>query len=513
MTAKGDRCPKILSVPPSPELEKRLLRTKKRFLAGETLPKEATAELLDLQSFALIAHRPEHTRAHTLAAAHAAAPAVGTRRALVLLVDFQDNPASEAADHFREMLFSRGSYPTGSLSDYYYEASYQQLKIVGDVSGWYRAPQPYSYYVGTKYGFGGYPSNAYKLVEDVVELASGDVDFAKYDTDGDGEVDALFVVHAGQGAEATGNITDIWSHMSSITSRQKDGVAVSRYSMEPEDGKIGVFCHELGHVLGLPDLYDYDMDSAGTGWWDLMAGGSWNNNGLTPAHPIAWCKVRLGWVKPITASMQKITLRPSTDYPDIYRLGPEGQEYFLIENRRRKDFDGALPGEGLLVMHVDESRSNNNNQSRYLVGIQQCDGRRDLDRNANRGDANDPYPSASNNAFTSDTDPSSRLYNGKESGVSLVNISRNGESITVDISARAKSDAVWHNDQSIKLIFVRSSGEAAWALASTLGWRRVKKMSDGKVNEAYQLCCQAVADDLKVRLLADGAYIYGASLA
>jgi immune inhibitor A len=513
MIAMGDRCPEIMSVPPSPELEKRLLRTKKRFLAGEPLPKEATAELLDLQSFALIAHRPEHTRAHTLAAALQAAPAVGTRRALVLLVDFQDNPSSQPVDHFREMLFSRGSYPTGSLSDYYYEASYKQLSIVGDVCGWYRAPKPYSYYVGTKYGFGNYPYNAYKLVEDVLDLASSDVNFAKYDTDGDGEVDALFIVHAGRGAEATGNLTDIWSHMSSITPRQKNGVKISRYSMEPEDGKIGVFCHELGHVFGLPDLYDYDMDSAGTGWWDLMAGGSWNNNGLTPAHPIAWCKVRLGWVKPITASKQKLTLRPSITYPDIYRLGPEGREYFLIENRRRKGFDGSLPGEGLLVMHVDESRSNNNDQSHYLVGIQQCDRRRDLERNANRGDANDPYPSASNNAFTYDTDPGSRLYDGKDSGVCLANISRNGDAITVEIAARAKSDAVWHNDQSIRLVFVRSSGEAAWALASTLGWRRVKKMSDGKVSEVYELCCQAVADDLKVRLLADGAYIYGASLA
>jgi immune inhibitor A len=302
--------------------------------------------------------------------------------------------------------------------------------------------------------------------------------------------------------------------MSSITPRKKNGVAVSRYSMEPEDGKIGVFCHELGHVLGLPDLYDYEMDSAGTGWWDLMAGGSWNNNGLTPAHPIAWCKVRLGWVKPVEAqSPQKITLRPSTAYPDIYKLGPDGKEYFLMENRQRLGFDGSLPGEGLLVMHVDEGRSNNNDQSRYLVGIQQCDGRRDLERNANRGDAGDPFPTAFNSAFSSDTNPDSRLYDGKESGVFLANISRKGETIALDISAGARSDAAWHNDQSIKLIFVRSSGESAWALASTLGWRKVKKMSDGKVSDAYQLCCQAVANDIKVRLLADGSYIYGASLA
>ena len=241
MTAGEDRGPEIVSVPPSPELEKRLLRTKERFLAGELLPKEATAELLDLQSFALISHLPEHTRAHTLAPALVPGPVIGPRRALVLLVDFQDKSASQSGDHYREMLFSFRSYPTGTLSDHYHEVSYQQLSILGEVRGWYRAPQPYSYYAGTKYGFGNYPRNAYKLTEDVVDLASGDVNFANYDLDEDGEVDALFVVHAGRGAEATGNISDIWSHMSSITPRKKNGVKVRRYSVVPEDGKIGVF--------------------------------------------------------------------------------------------------------------------------------------------------------------------------------------------------------------------------------------------------------------------------------
>jgi len=241
MTAGEDRGPEIVSVPPSPELEKRLLRTKERFLAGELLPKEATAELLDLQSFALISHLPEHTRAHTLAPALVPGPVIGPRRALVLLVDFQDKSASQSGDHYREMLFSFRSYPTGTLSDHYHEVSYQQLSILGEVRGWYRAPQPYSYYAGKKYGFGNYPRNAYKLAEDVVDLASGDVNFANYDLDEDGEVDALSVVHAGRGAEATGNISDIWSHMSSITPRKKNGVKVRRYSVVPEDGKIGVF--------------------------------------------------------------------------------------------------------------------------------------------------------------------------------------------------------------------------------------------------------------------------------
>src|SRR5919206_489929 len=64
----------------------------------------------------------------------------------------------------------------------------------------------------------------------------------------------------------------------------------------PEDAKIGVSAHELGHLLfGLPDLYDIDYTSEGVGNWCLMGGGSWNGGGDIPAHPSAWCKLQQGW--------------------------------------------------------------------------------------------------------------------------------------------------------------------------------------------------------------------------
>lgn len=439
-------------VPPSPQLEKKIIKTKQRFLTGESLPKETTLDILDLQSFVLITQRPARTRQHALGGpgpASMPAPVIGERKALVLLVDFQDNHSSKPRQHYMDMLFSSGKYPTGSLRDYYYEASYHKLNVTGDVSGgesdgesggesgWYRAPRHYSYYADDKYGFGEYPRNATKLVEDVIDLAAGYVNFADYDVDGDGEVDALFIVHAGPGAEVSGMTNQIWSHMSSIPPKTVDGVIVSRYSMEPEDGNIGVFCHELGHVFGLPDLYDYDMDSAGTGSWDLMAGGSWNNCGLTPAHPVGWCKARLGWICPqtVSGSTRSITLKPSILYPEVYRLpaGKSEKEYFLIENRRRIAFDSYLPGEGLMIQHIDESQRDNNDQAHYLVDIEQCDGRRDLNKNENRGDEGDLFPTRFSDAFSAGTNPSSKTYSGEDSRVALEKIRRLGENIVIDL--------------------------------------------------------------------------------
>ena len=121
-----------------------------------------------------------------------------------------------------------------------------------------------------------------------------------YDNDGNGFVDAFIVVHAGArrrrrpAAPATSGRTSGCSRAASTprTTRRS-----TRYLTVPEDAKIGVCAHELGHLLfGFPDLYDTDGASEGIGNWCLMAGGSWNGGGDIPAHPSAWCKANQGWV-------------------------------------------------------------------------------------------------------------------------------------------------------------------------------------------------------------------------
>lgn len=428
--------------PPSPELEERIIRSKQCVLARESLPTEGTADLLDVRSFTLIASRPKRTRPDTfISPTRDAAPVDGTKRALVILVDFSDRTATRSQSDIDDMLFSSGTYPTGSMRDFYQEISYNKLDVIGVVSGagsgWYRAPNPKTYYTDGNYGFGNYPNNAQKLVEDVIDLADPYVNFADYDNDGDGIVDALIIIAAGSGAEAGGDVNDLWSHKWDISPKTVDGVKVKTYFMAPEDGRVGVMSHELGHLLcKWPDLYDTDYSSRGTGCWDLMAGGSWNGNGDRPAHPVAWCKIRVGWVQPTTIfnTARTVTMQPYTTNDQVYKLPIGNKEYFLLSNRQQAGFDNQLPGEGLIIEHVDDNQSSNTDETHYLVDIEQCDGARHLNTNTNRGDANDPFPCASNSEFTGNSTPNSDNYNGLGSNVSVTNIQRSGSNITADIN-------------------------------------------------------------------------------
>lgn len=198
---------------------------------------------------------------------------IGSFKALLLLVECSDKTSRVDAGYFDTLVFVDQAR---TVRNYYQEVSYQSLDIVTvalpSSLGWYTAPQTYPYYVDGQYGFGDYPRNVQKLVEDLVNLADPYVDFSRYDNDSDGYVDALMVVHAGRGAEFTGNANDIWSHVWAVSfPRLKDGVYIYSYSMQPEywmsarDMTLGVFSHELGHVFRLSDLYDYDYDSEGAG--------------------------------------------------------------------------------------------------------------------------------------------------------------------------------------------------------------------------------------------------------
>jgi M6 family metalloprotease-like protein len=339
------------------------------------------------------------------------------------------------------------------MRDYFTEVSYGQLTMTGAVTVWLRMPQTYAYYVHGEYGFGAYPKNAQKLTEDAVLAADSLVDFSQYDNNGDGYVDALFIVHAGPGAEATGDTNDIWSHQWETSSPVNvDGVKAYVYAMMPENGTIGVFCHEAGHaVFGLPDLYDTDYTSRGIGYWSLMAYGSWGNGGVTPVHMDAFCKLKVGFLTAqvpvcplVSAKLPRVE-----DNKVIYKLqknGVPGREYFLIENRRKALFDSYLPASGLVIYHVDETvRTGNMNEwypghtgsGHYLVAVEQADGKWDMEKMVNVGDAGDPYPgSTTNRTYDSGSTPNSNDYNGNNTGAAVTNISNSGDTMTTDIMVK-----------------------------------------------------------------------------
>ncbi|NQU06686.1 MAG: M6 family metalloprotease domain-containing protein, partial [Calditrichaeota bacterium] len=281
---------------------------------------------------------------------------------ICILVDFDDNEADQdqfSAEEFQEMLFSVEEYETGSMRDWYLENSLGEVNIVGNVHGWYRMPQDYAYYVDGQNGFGGFPRNARGMVRDALVAADGDVDFSDYDNGGNGVVEGLFVVHAGPSAESTGSDDDIWSHAWNAPEIRLDNVRFASYAMEPENGKIGVFGHELGHSLfGLPDLYDLSQESRGVGRWSMMSTGCWGGGGRTPVHFDAWCKMVTGFIIPleIVENQANIIQEPIETGGEVYMTWREGEirnQYFILENRQQIGFDRSLPGSGLLIWHID----------------------------------------------------------------------------------------------------------------------------------------------------------------
>ena len=374
------------------------------------------------------------------------------------MVDFSDNSSKISPNSLYTTLFTGSN----SMPNFYKAASYNQLLMSGTTYGWYRAPQTYQYYVNGQEGGGAYPNNSQKLVEDVVLQASSTINFADYDANHDSIVDALFIVHAGGGQEATQDTTQMWSHAwSPYSTLTYNGVHINHYSVEPEffhtpgDISIGVFCHEVGHVYGLPDLYAITYNGEGIGNFSLMAGGSWNGpnqNGASPAMLDAWSKQYLGWVpiSNVKTNLKQVSIPNSYNNQKIFKLWTNGtstNEYYLIENRQKIGFDTYLPGSGLLIFHVDDNAPFSNlypwypgytTYGHYHVALEQADGLYELDYGANRGNAGDPYPGSSHNTtFNLTSIPSSMDYNGAPSKVAVLNISNSGLTMNADMQVGA----------------------------------------------------------------------------
>ncbi|WP_432498300.1 M6 family metalloprotease domain-containing protein [Kineococcus gypseus] len=434
-------------VSPSPELRERLRARAAAVASAERLPLGPAGQRRFFGFDDGVVVPPERFPPGTAAvrvrrAAALREPLRGAVRVVVVLVDFPDLAMARPAAEFEDLFFSRGSLATGSVAEYFTEVSGGLVDVTGEVVGPLRMPQTLAWYADGGSGIGrpaGEP-RANLLARDAADAADGLVDFGPYDNDGDGYVDAFVVVHAGRGGEETGDPGDIWSHKWVLPAeRPSDGASVYAYLTIPEDAKVGVSAHELGHlVFGWPDLYDVDGTSEGVGNWCLMGGGSWNGGGDTPAHPSAWCKAQQGWVsvREVTAD-EEVTVTDVAASRQVLRAwtgGARGEEYFLLENRRRTGFDRDLPGDGLLVWHVDETRQDNSDESRFLVGLLQADGEQDLERAENRGDGGDAYPGTSGNReLDGTTNPATTAHSGQDSLVAVSGIPDSADAMTLRV--------------------------------------------------------------------------------
>ncbi len=448
----------VTAMPPHPDLLNQVADGKKApsfYLDNrDVLREQGLCQPSDQLKRALLA-------AKEAASASASSKAGTPFKILAILVEFSDHQNQVNAPFFDSLVFdSMGA----TVRDYFSEISYAQIDLVTvnlpSTLGWRTAPQTYQYYVDSANGLGSYPQNSQKLVEDLVDQIDPLVDFSQYDNDGDNYVDVVMVIHSGAGAEMTGSNADIWSHKWGINPRNKDGVFIFDYTMQPEywtnpgDMTIGVYAHELAHGFGLPDLYDTDGSSNGLGRWCLMAYGSWNGpggRGDSPSHPCAWSRINMNMANytNVTTPLQNQIITPVEQSGLIYRMwtgGLLGQEYFLVENRQRTGYDSYLPSEGLMIWHIDDAKnalSTPNDQewypgqpssAHYGVALEPADGLWELEHAVDAGDAGDPFPgTSSRTTFSDSSTPNANTYGGAPTNVQVSAITPIGDDIQANL--------------------------------------------------------------------------------
>ncbi|GGL71909.1 protease [Streptomyces fumigatiscleroticus] len=261
----------------------------------------------------------------------------------------QDNSTDWLADynqqHYQDLYFGTGKN-TESLKKYYEKQSSGRYSVDGEVTDWVKVP-----YNEARYGSNSCDECAWNAVQDGVNAwvaereAAGDTaaeikaelaefdQWDRYDYDGDGDfnepdgyIDHFQLVHAGEDESAGGGAQGedaIWAHRwyafgtdAGATGPSDNklggtqigdtGIWVGDYTIQPENGGLGVFAHEYGHDLGLPDEYDTNGGENSTGFWTLMSSGSWLGRGEDaigdlPGDLNAWDKLQLGWLDYTTA--------------------------------------------------------------------------------------------------------------------------------------------------------------------------------------------------------------------
>jgi M6 family metalloprotease-like protein len=337
-------------------------------------------------------------------------------RLAVVLIEYPDskpNPAIKPRD-WEASLFSKGTYLDknatgqkvyGSMNDHFLEQSYGTFRMEGKAF-------PHVLVSKNRADYGKQGSSRQALLTEALDLL-----LARDGKDALKDFDGLFFMYAG-GRMRVARGSLYWPHRATVRHQGK----AWPYFICPEGGAtmydISVLSHEFGHMLGLPDLYarPENPGSEGLDRWCLMSNQTPRGR---PQHMSAWCKERLGWVKPTLidpAVPQKLILSPIYKSPkECYKVltRSDGSEYFLLENRTATGFDASLPAHGLLIWRVVRGRP----ILEESHGIAGPAGPRSFPSMV-------PFPSKSNDAFTPFTVPSSRSQLGDGNPVHITNIRR-----------------------------------------------------------------------------------------
>ena len=385
----------------------------------------------------------------------------GEKKGIIILVNFADNVKfQEGNDNAYYQLIAnkenfKDDYFYGSVHDYFYKQSEGKFNLNFDVAGPYTLKYKMSHYgANDAQGNDVHPA---EMVIEACQMADEDVDFSDYDWDDDDEVDQVFIVYAGKGANEGGSVNTIWPHEWTLSSahyygdgegpQTLDGVTIDTYACGSElngSGEIcgiGTICHEFSHCLGYPDYYDTDYSGGqGMGYWDLMDSGSYNGDGYCPAGYTSYERWAAGWIEPIelTTTTKVENMKALQDEASAYIIYNNGNrnEFFLFENRQFIDWDSELPGSGLLILHCDydknvwSNNAPNDNPSRQRMTWIPADNKyQSFVYNGDtyydwQGMTTDTYPytymtntgQVTNNAFSANTTPAAKFYNKNSDG-------------------------------------------------------------------------------------------------
>ena len=362
---------------------------------------------------------------------------LGVKQQLVILVEFSDISFSKKNDvsfynrFFNEPNFSEGRF-NGSVRDYFLSQSNGQLDLNFEVVGPIHLSKPHSYY-GYREAGEGVGDNVKDMVQEAITLADSQIDFSRFDWNGDGFVEQVSFVFAGLPYNLGGDRNSIWSHKWEIKPLFLDQIAIENYCCVGELRKIdeqitvngiGTFCHEFSHCLGLPDTYDGEDFFYGLTTWDLMGGGNHNNYGFTPAGFTALDKMLVGWQEPIILYENAYihNMASMNGHGDFYMVcnDNEPNEFFLLEYRGQDGWDSCQYGKGMLITQVnlDEqfekgivNNSQKNTYERYR--IVQAD---DNPAKTVSGYKGDLFPFGEKDSFCDNTTSAATLFHANLDG-------------------------------------------------------------------------------------------------
>ena len=439
------------------------------------------------------------------------APARAPEYALLILVEFTDRTFSTTEIQWGNMFFGSSGK---TVRNYFDEVSrtifkpiqaYETWNIAGDglirVNLGYSHPDP-----GGTIG-----DTNRQIVYDALLAADPYINFVSFDTsptDGFISCSELHIVTVVAGYERGYSAAwspSVWGHrwalgFGAVAAPNLDGKTVCHYLYGGymQDGElhgahmatIGVSCHEMGHDLGLPDLYDTDASSGGIGGHGLMGYGGWGQAagdsvaGTTPTHMCAWSKDQTGFAPPDTVSgngFQTLYATDSLAYRFLKVLTSDANQYFLVENRQLSGYDAGLwtwfdttsggsSGGGLAIWHIDESISDNDNESHKRVDLEEANqgmlGYSELDGLYNLGNRHHYYYLEHMPQFGDNTTPNSRLYNGSSTDLDISSVSSAGPAMTFFIMTEPVGNLSWstflgHNEEDRAMdIAVDDSGYA-----------------------------------------------------